>query len=492
TVILKNKYSSYYSSNRINEENGIYESVIFDGTKDLVKWDILSWQATEVDDTTVSVYIRTGGAVAVDDSDPAPDSILNAKWGVPYRNTEAAGVDLSNMSGQFIQFKIELSSKIKDVSPVFHRASIRVVTREAIHFFTTNFILPSAIKRGLLTSKKVVPLSADIVFGINTTNSIDWNSYQIVEENRIFNVGQVGENLRVGIKFITPNRSSFDSVVFDEYGPYGSLLYSNTVDFDFLNNSGSSHYYTYKVTFYSDEAMSNAIYIASSYSGDEGFSSEGEIVETTGVYIENGEESNVLFVPPGSANIDCNTYYFVKIDYAVDIPVSTEEEDVTYLTYSEDTEFITGCSTSFVDNVDFDFTNTALSSKDYHFRIKFYSDSERTNEYLTVFSGNDRSGWFIDDIQIPINGVTMSTQEEVNVVYRADVNDLEADTVYHLSIDAHDGTSAGFFSVSNSYTFRVRDVESLVYCGEYFDVPIVNNFGIMVELENNEFVTLNI
>ncbi len=38
----------------------------------------------------------------------------------------------------------------------------------------------------------------------------------------------------------------------------------------------------------------------------------------------------------------------------------------------------------------------------------------------------------------------------------------------------------------------MRDVESLEYCGEYIDVPIVRNFGIMVELSDNEFVTLNV
>ena len=83
-----------------------------------------------------------------------------------------------------------------------------------------------------MTSKKIIPVSADVVFGLNTTNSIDWTEYQQVDENRIFNVDQTGHNLRVGIKFISPNRSTIEPTAFGEYGPYGSSFYINTVDFD--------------------------------------------------------------------------------------------------------------------------------------------------------------------------------------------------------------------------------------------------------------------
>jgi hypothetical protein len=59
-----------------------------------------------------------------------------------------------------------------------------------------------------------------------------------------------------------------------------------------------------------------------------------------------------------------------------------------------------------------------------------------------------------------------------------------------LSIDALDGIESVFSS--NSYTFQVKDVSSLIYCGEYIDVPVVKNFGVMLELEDNKFVTLNL
>ncbi|MFA5759071.1 MAG: hypothetical protein WC942_06940, partial [Clostridia bacterium] len=180
---------SFYSADRIDEEKGVYESEIFDGTSFLVKWDTLSWQATEIENTEVLIYIRTSSS---------KNDILSSNWIGPY-NSQATGVNISNLTGRFFQFKIELISKTKGISPVFHRATIKCITSEAIHFFTTNFVLNDRVKKGILTSQKIVPVSADVVFGINTTNSIDWNDYQIVDENRLFNVNQIGENFRVGI-----------------------------------------------------------------------------------------------------------------------------------------------------------------------------------------------------------------------------------------------------------------------------------------------------
>ena len=84
----------------------------------------------------------------------------------------------------------------------------------------------------------------------------------------------------------------------------------------------------------------------------------------------------------------------------------------------------------------------------------------------------------------------MLSDETVSMVYRPDPSDFVAGAIYYLVIEAHDGDN--YIFASNSYTFQTRDVQSTEYCGGYSDVPIVKNFGIMVELDDNEFVTLNI
>jgi len=462
----------FYSAGNIEEERGEYVSEIFDGTNDLVKWETISWDVSELFNTQCLVYVRT----STSNSD-----ILTATWQGPYYSYQSSGVNLSHLSGQFIQFKAVLISTEKGITPTFHRATIRAVTSESIHFFTTNFVMSDKINKGILTSQKIVPVAADVVFGINTTNSIDWTEYQQVDENRIFNVNQTGHNLRVGIKLISPNRSVIVPTEFGEYGPYNSSLYINTIDFNFDNNTGTTNSYHFRITLYSDINLTEEVFSAYSYDSPDGFSVDGASIPEGGVSMNHGESVDVLFSVPGSANITCETYSFVKIEYIY---------DTDFELYSDDTSFIASCTASFIDAIDFDFTNIESGANYYHFRIKFYQDIERTNEYLTVFSGNDTSGWMVDDTIIPESGVLVAPDEKVNIVYRPDPDDFDVASIYYLTIEAHDGSD--YVLASNSYTFQIRDVQSAEYCGGYSDVPIIKNFGIMFELDNNEFITLNI
>jgi hypothetical protein len=480
TVFTLRGSNSFFSADRVEQEKGVYTSEIFDGTNDLVKWDSISWQATEMANTEIKVYIRSSSS-RID--------ILLEDWIGPYNNTQASGVDISHFSGQFLQFKIELTSDVKGISPTFHKATIRSISSEAIHFFTTNFALTGRVHKGILTSQKLVPVSADVVFGINTTNSVNWNDYQIVDENRLFNVNQIGENVRVGIKLLSPNRNLTEADAFDEYGPYSSDLHVNTIDFSLLNNTGSSQEYHFKITLYEDINLENEVYSAYSFDDQEGFNANGAKIDSDGVTIPYNSEAVVLFTVPGSANIKCNTYYFVKVESIYDFDA---EGEGTFDTVSDDSSYIASCSSSFVDVIDFNFTNNEGITGVFDFRIRFYSDPERTNIYKTVFSQNDRTGWFVDDVNISESGVSMSPSETVNIVYRPDLEDFVTGTNYYLSIDAWENNQGEYVFSSNSYTFQARDATSLIYCGGYSDVPVVKNFGIMLELEDNQFVTLNL
>jgi len=475
TVFTLHGDNTFYSAKRIDEEIGIFESEIFNGSNDLVKWDNLSWEVTELNNTEVLIYIRTS---------TSQNDILLADWIGPYTSSQASRLDISNFVGQFIQIKAELKSREKGISPLLHQIIIQTITTESIHFFTTNFVLPSNITKGILTSQKIVPVAADIVFGLNTTNSIDWEEYQEIDENRVFNINQTGQNLRVGIKLISPTRGLHLPTDFDEYGPYGTFLYVNTIDFDFINETGSTQDYHFKITLYADINLEYPVFEGYSFNDQSGFSVDGSIVPVAGTSIDSEEQVNVLYTVPGGSNIRCDTYYFVKIETIANAPVGD------FNLYSDSYAFISGCSTSFVDIIDFNFTNTGSVADNYHFRIKFYTDPERTNEFLTVFSGNDLSGWFANDEQIVEAGVPVAPQEQANIVYRPDLTSFDSNQIYYLTIEAHDGSSYVF--ATNSYTFRADAIQNLEYCGGYMDVPIVKNFALMFELANNQFVTLNI
>ena len=469
-VSFLERNNKFYSGNKINEEKGVYVSDIFDGTSDLVKWDTMSWEAIRYEGTDVLVYVRSSNS---------KNDILMEEWGSPYSIEQSSGINLSTFYGRYFQFKVELISQKKGLSPTFNRASIKSINSESVHFFTTNFTLPSRVKKGIISSQKIVPVSADVVFGINTSNSVNWEDYQEVDEDRLFNISQIGENIRVGIKFISPQRSLQLPYSFDEYGPYDTNLFTNTIEFDYTNDTGDDHKYHFRITLYSDPDLENSIFSAHSLN-PAGFNVNGSHIPSEGYEIPSEETVNVIFSVPGYANISCNEYYFVKIEY---------EYDDDFNVIDGSSSFVLSCSSTFVDDVVFYFENEESASNNYHFRIRFYEDVERINLYKTIFSGNNSSGWFVNDEEMSEDGVQISPSEQVNILYKSNITDFEFNKIYYLIIDVHDGDDY-VYSIS-SYTFQIRDVVSMEYCGEYMDVPIVNNFGIFFELENKDFITLN-
>jgi hypothetical protein len=463
----------YYAGQEIEQEEGIYDSQIFNGSNELIKWDSIRWFGVEPSGTDILMYIRAGAT----ESD-----ILTEDWVGPYTIGQSTGVDTGFLSGQFFQFKVILRSRQKGISPSLSRVIVRSIATGSTHFFTTNFALPSRMTKGILTSEKITPVAADIVFGVNTTDSVDWSDYQIIDENRLFNITQFGENMRVGIKLISPSRLLVPESDFDEYGPYSSSLYVNTVDTMF-ENEGATSVFDFRVSFYSDVELTQQVYSAFTANSADNFSIDGEDFPAAGKTILAGADARLLFSPPGEANLHCNTFYFVKIE-------AYNQSTGAFLIVDDNNTFIAGCSASFIDTIVFDFMNSTGSNNNFHFRVRFYSDGERTDLFSTEFSGNDRTGWTAGGGAMPESGVTINDGETTAISFSPDLDAFDTNTLYYLTIDAYNGSD--FLLASNSYTFNANDITSLSYCGPYRDVPIVKNFAMMFEMLNNQLVTLNL
>jgi hypothetical protein len=476
TVFTYTDDSPFYSGNKLDKEVGSYFSEIFNGTNSIVSWDRISWDATIPNNTTMKVYVRVG---------TSRDEILDAPFNVVFDGDEDDG-DISFLTGQYLQFKVVMTSTVRSLSPSLRSVVVRSIASQATHFFTTNFVLPSRVKSGIMTSTKMIPVAADIIFGIDTNNSTDFGDYQVVDENRIFtsDSSQVGKNLRVGIKLLTPSKGEVISQEFGEYGPYSTLLFFNAIDWSYSNSSGGDDVFQFRVNFYdsADFGLSSPIYQA--YSGDDtaGFSDNGEIFQGTGAVIANGGTSSFSFVPVGETPIRCNTYYFVKVEARNSIG--------DWSTIFDNRSFIEACGTTFIDEIDFDFTNET-TTMDYNFRIRFYDNPERTNLFLTAYSGNDQSGWTYENGTVfTSTGVSIPGGSTFSIGFAPILSQFETGKVYYLSIDAFNGTS--FANNNNSFTFKARNLDSDIYCGPYVDVPVVKNFAVMFELEGNQFVTLKV
>ena len=144
-------------------------------------------------------------------------------------------------------------------------------------------------------------------------------------------------------------------------------------------------------------------------------------------------------------------------------------------------------STSFIDYVDFEFLNESALTQDFHFRIRFYTDAAMTNLYLTKFSSTDQEGWIINDtITISADGESVGPGDEIQVTYYPDASEFGAGIMYYMIIDIWDGTS---FTVGESGVTFVSSGEDSE--DKYANIPRVDGFSVIIELEDGQTLRLN-
>ncbi len=473
SVSVREGNSSFYSANIIDEEIGEYYSEIFNASNTFVSWNQISWESSVPLGTELQIQVRTASS---------KDALLNSDFLLSINGRDGSA-DISFLSGQYIQFKVVMKSRVRNLSPSLKSVVIKSVASDSVHFFTTNFVLPSRIKSGIVTSTKLLPVAADVVFGINTNNSVSFADYQIVDENRIFTTSalQSGNNLRVGIRFITPTRFEPSDFLGDPYGPYGTNALFNAIEWNFVNPDAKENTFNFKVYFYDDVEMKDLIYLADSSNSVFGFSADGEIFSTGGERFISKQQRSFSFTPTGANPLKCSTYYYIKVE------AYNSQKTLTVL---DGEAFIQSCGSTFVDNINFDFNNNSESSDNYHFRIRFYNNAERTDLQYTAFSANDFNNWSVNGNDFGLDGVFLNPGKTASINYKPILSNIEPGKLYYLSIDVYDGNT--FSNNSNSFTFRANDLNSNIYCGSYSDVPVVKNFSIMFELENNEFVNFKV
>ena len=95
-------------------------------------------------------------------------------------------------------------------------------------FFTQNFTLPARATKAIITSNKSVPADSSISFGINTTNSVDFDDYTVITEDSVSDIPLEGNNLRVGIKFVWTGTVPVFNESEDDFIDYLYFYFENT------------------------------------------------------------------------------------------------------------------------------------------------------------------------------------------------------------------------------------------------------------------------
>jgi hypothetical protein len=204
--IVKWKYQVQPSAILNERVVGEFFSPILYVKNDLDFWKQLIWKEQKHSNTEIIICVRAA------DSEEA---LKLLQWDYCFtsrdsdRDYGSTGYIIRELSdyqikGKYLQFKVIMTSDVKNVSPSVISVMITYSTKFAAYFYTTRFELQSGseTKSGLITASMTVPQNTEIKFGFSDKNSGDWEDYTVVDPDKLFSLSSLN-NLKVGIKMIT-------------------------------------------------------------------------------------------------------------------------------------------------------------------------------------------------------------------------------------------------------------------------------------------------
>lgn len=471
----------FYSAKRIVSESGVYYSEVFNGSTGHVSWKNINWDGNVPNGTYMKIYVRVA-----DSRSGIESSLFSFEFDQSKNN-----IDISFLSGQYLQLKIELGS-YSDISPHVSRIIVTNNAGTSSHFFTTAMPLPSRIKRGIISTEKILPLGAEIVIGISGKDVSDFSQYQIIPESRVFSIepDRQGDRLKVGFRFITPHGNE----VTESGGDIGSLpgfgsILSNSVAFDFRNLTGNSRTVDFRVEFFTDSNLIDRVAVVDTISSPSIFRVNGNLFPPSGGIVVLPTYSYRIHCIPLGLDLICDNNYYVK--------VSVLEGNSSYdlggiLAYRKI------CGVNFINDINFNYTNSTGSVQKLHFEVSFYKDEARTELHSAYFSYGSAVFYFLvgGGSRYPSEGLIIEEGSSVSIqlgFINTELEKFDANTNYYITIKYIDLFDEGFGASVESMNFTFRHIPSGsgISCGSQIGVPILQGFAFMFELEDGSLVKFN-
>lgn len=511
----------FYSGDEIDEEIGIYTSEALNGSNELVSWKTITWVVSEPSGTFVKLQIRSG---------VTQTEVEAAEWSPNLVQGSDGFVSIEHITDQYFQFRVILTSRTRDISPTLTSVTLRNLTTQASHFFTTNFIMPSRVTKGLLTANTFIPVSADIVFGINTKNSVDFGDYQIIEPNRLFtsSQGQFGEDFRIGVKMLSPGIPQLSETTAPG-DPYDSATFVCSVDFSYTNSDITSDEFHFRVQFFNDPFRTQLIHTFFSGNDQTGWShgSGDNTFPANGLTVGPSLSKTVKFEPLD--RIESNQRWYVTVSAWDGSFFETVLDDKSYIcsvcNITNETNLIseyyrTGLPSDLTSVPQFssftpDFT---LLENNVVFAETFGNWTTTKGQVLSGYTDNFAAR-FHGKIQAPAAGsYTFELQSSDGSILFIDSEEVINNDGAHgsLTVSGSVFLSEGFHDIDVHYFEATGGAELILrwitpgestavtvppqrlfhavaneYCDDR-DSPILYNFAILFELENGEHVKINL
>ena len=471
----------FYSAERIVSESGVYYSEIFNGSTGHVSWKSVSWDGSVPSGTYMKIYVRVSGS---------RNEIISSPFSFEFDQSDN-NVDISFLSGQYLQLKIELGS-YSDVSPHVSRIVVTNNAGTASHFFTTAIPLPSKIKRGIISTEKLLPSGAEIVIGVSGKEISDFSQYQVIPESRVFSIepDRQGDRLKIGFRFITPHGNQITESG-DDIGSlpgFGSIL-SNSVAFDFKNLTGNLRTVDFKVEFFTDSNLINRVAVVDTISSPSIFRVNGNLFPVSGGMVALPTYSYRIHCIPFGLELICDNNYYVKVSV---LEGNSSYDLGSVLAYRKI------CGVNFINDVNFNYTNSSGGVQRLHFEVSFYKDEARTELHSTYFSYGSAGFEFLTGggSNYPSGGLIVEENASASIqliFFNTKLEKFDPNINYYITIKYIDlfDENVGSSIESMNFTFRYVPANTGVVCGSQRGVPILQGFAFMFELEDGSLIKFN-
>ncbi|MCK9433743.1 MAG: hypothetical protein M0R32_02715 [Candidatus Cloacimonetes bacterium] len=200
-----------YSAKEESKIEGVFTSIPLWAGEDFILWKDLIWEVNNPEGTQTKLQIRTAESRAeLESSDWKTFDASNGQ--------NSVSLDSFGNKGEWLQLRAVLTTSSKNSSPVVANVAVSYRTKFSVYFYTTKFIMErgSNLESGLLIANMETPRNTEVKIGINDKNSGDWDGYQIIDPDKIFQIeAKDSERIKIGFKMISYSEDAFATI--DEF-----------------------------------------------------------------------------------------------------------------------------------------------------------------------------------------------------------------------------------------------------------------------------------
>ena len=246
---------------------GSFLTPVLYGGEDFIDWISISWNDNVPVGTKLTFYVRVAENEA---------ALSNAPW-LSFNSDTLGGshtYSLMNLTsrGRYLQAMAILETTVKNLAPCLFELVIGYRTKYSVLFFTKKFVLDrkSNLSSGIIVANVSTPLYTELKFGMVGNNSANWDDYNVVPLNQVFEVPQsMNDRFKVGIKMIMNNVNNV-TPIYPEVDNFAIMVggdYLNPIN-EYIQSSSSESSGSSSSSFSSASSPSSTSSSGSSNSSD--------------------------------------------------------------------------------------------------------------------------------------------------------------------------------------------------------------------------------